>query len=795
MKLKQLNKDVTTYLQNIQNLRNSKTVPRRKDALMEITRCYQGEDSNFQEDLDDCNPQKVSDELAQWLLESWDNDACNDGPCEKIIPKSLPNKIDFTILKYKSGKQHAKNNLVTPEVGGNDNFHFVEAAIDSSNTEMQVENNAGYDFSIQSITKSKLVQLIVNSKKRKLNPSNSSNDRPNGESNLCGGIDPQENPKIKDSEIQANGSVSSIWKWSKNAKNMDQRQERAFQIMTATFVMEYYKEALQNSNLNMEKWGKSSQTEFTLNSLTPSDRVPFNRNWKHLRQMANSDDKAQLVMFLTGAGGSGKSEIITQVLKYAEQFCSNLNVPFDRYTIRVTALTGVAATSIFGETIHSAAHLKKSMENITREHINEWKSRTKLLIVDEISFMSISDLRRLDSRLVKLMGNEFGHLYGGCNIVFCGDFSQLEPVSKSDELLYCKTFESCRLWHNAINCFISLEGKWRFKDDPEWGNILTCLHDGNPTESDLHEINKRVVSPSTKLPSNLKYGTYQNCVRDTINTSLFEQVLSKHKNKEIICPGVIVVLCDDLKMKDSLGTYKPFAAEMKFWSSVGESDCKCGQGNGRMDPMLKLYNDIELRMTINADAARGQANGTRVNLQKVVLKSGQSPSILEVNGTKVNVVLAGQIDYILVKHKSTRNSTFKVAPISREFTAKYPLPIQYQATSKTKTRSEYLKVKALQLPLIVNNTTTGYKLQGVGLDSLFVSEWNNGARNWVYVMLSRVCTRNGLFLRTKIPTDPMLYAMSPELASMLAYLNSTVCCADFSLDDIPQCELVTSRNN
>ena len=109
MKLKQLNKDVTTYLQNIQNLRNSKTVPRRKDALMEITRCYQGEDSNFQEDLDDCNPQKVSDELAQWLLESWDNDACNDGPCEKKnIPKSLPNKIDSTIFEEQIWKATCK---------------------------------------------------------------------------------------------------------------------------------------------------------------------------------------------------------------------------------------------------------------------------------------------------------------------------------------------------------------------------------------------------------------------------------------------------------------------------------------------------------------------------------------------------------------------------------------------------------------------------------------------------------------------------------------------------------------
>ena len=111
---------------------------------------------------------------------------------------------------------------------------------------------------------------------------------------------------------------------------------------------------------------------------------------------------------------------------------------------------------------------------------------------------------------------------------------------------------------------------------------------------------------------------------------------------------------------------------------------------------------------------------------------------MKVNGTKVNVVWAEQIDCILVKHKGARNSISKVTSISRGFTAKYFLPIQYQTTSKITARSEYIKVKKLQLPLIDSNATTGYRLQGVGLNSLFVSEWNNGTRNWVYVMLSCV---------------------------------------------------------
>ena len=91
-------------------------------------------------------------------------------------------------------------------------------------------------------------------------------------------------------------------------------------------------------------------------------------------------------------------------------------------------------------------------------------------------------------------------------------------------------------------------------------------------------------------------------------------------------------------MKDPSGVYKPFTKEKKFWANVGESDCKCGQGQGRIDPVLKLYKNIPLMMTINTNVSKGQANGTRLTLKKVLLKQGQSPSIMEINGTKVNAV-------------------------------------------------------------------------------------------------------------------------------------------------------------
>ena len=64
----------------------------------------------------------------------------------------------------------------------------------------------------------------------------------------------------------------------------------------------------------------------------------------------------QLVMFLTGAGGSGKSEVIKEILIYCEEYCNQICVPFTDRIIVVTALTGVAAVLIKGETLRSATH-------------------------------------------------------------------------------------------------------------------------------------------------------------------------------------------------------------------------------------------------------------------------------------------------------------------------------------------------------------------------------------------------------------------------------------------------------
>ena len=70
-----------------------------------------------------------------------------------------------------------------------------------------------------------------------------------------------------------------------------------------------------------------------------------------------------------------------------------------------------------------------------------------------------------------------------------------------------------------------------------------------------------------------------------------------------------------------------------------------------------------------------------------------------------------------------------------------------------------------QLPINSNDATTGHKLQGMSKDVVIITSWPTGGlfKNWEYVVLSRVRTRNGLYLFEEIDMTKS-FKPSPELA-------------------------------
>jgi hypothetical protein len=131
-------------------------------------------------------------------------------------------------------------------------------------------------------------------------------------------------------------------------------------------------------------------------------------------------------VFLTGAAGSGKTHVLRQYIDYLKE---------NRIPAGITASTGIAATHIGGITIHSWAGIGIHDELGDREMHALLANRTarrrieraKALIIDEISMLHHFRLDLVDKALRLVRGSQ--DPFGGLQVVVCGDFFQLPPVS------------------------------------------------------------------------------------------------------------------------------------------------------------------------------------------------------------------------------------------------------------------------------------------------------------------------------------------------------------------------------
>jgi hypothetical protein len=114
--------------------------------------------------------------------------------------------------------------------------------------------------------------------------------------------------------------------------------------------------------------------------------------------------KDQLIMFLTGPAGAGKTTSIKLTQTFCEKFSLACSIPFDQYSFYFTAYTGAASSEYGGITTLSALQIKPMSNDITEasESTRSTLNKVKILIMDKISFMSVKDLQLISKRLQEL---------------------------------------------------------------------------------------------------------------------------------------------------------------------------------------------------------------------------------------------------------------------------------------------------------------------------------------------------------------------------------------------------------
>ncbi|BAR06525.1 PIF1 helicase domain protein [Scardovia inopinata] len=252
-------------------------------------------------------------------------------------------------------------------------------------------------------------------------------------------------------------------------------------------------------------------------------------------------------VFLTGAPGAGKTYVLNQFISQARS---------KGEIVAITASTGIAATHIDGQTIHSwsgigvdtvlTASVLKRIKTRRRRAIKD----TDILVIDEVSMIHawLFDMVDQVCRSIKRSDQPFG----GIQVILSGDLFQLPPVSRtransdpysmaepSPEFLAARqcyaqeglnpegfiTQALCWKRLNPVICYLTEQHR---QDAGELLSILTDIRLGQTTNDDILSLSSRVgLNPDS---SDLVHLFPFNRAADALNQSQLDRI---HQDEHI----------------------------------------------------------------------------------------------------------------------------------------------------------------------------------------------------------------------------------------------------------------------
>ncbi len=194
--------------------------------------------------------------------------------------------------------------------------------------------------------------------------------------------------------------------------------------------------------------------------------------------------------FVTGAAGSGKTHLLNEYIKYLRVHGA---------VIGITASTGIAATHMGGMTIHSWSGLgiRDTLTDYDLEAMEEkpylWKrfENAQVLIIDEVSMLHHFRLDLVEQITRSFKRNDKS--FGGMQVILCGDFFQLPPISRHGEEPAQFAYHS-PAWKNLDLKICYLEEQHR-QSDNDYLEVLNAIRDNTMTEKILDRLRARYKKP------------------------------------------------------------------------------------------------------------------------------------------------------------------------------------------------------------------------------------------------------------------------------------------------------------
>lgn len=407
-------------------------------------------------------------------------------------------------------------------------------------------------------------------------------------------------------------------------------------------------------------------------------------------------------IFISGPPGSGKSTVV-------EPFISVIQDVFPDLVVHKTAFTGLAATNINGQTLHSYARFASHSFYSYSEEMKD----TDILVIDEISMLPPYLFQLLDSKL-RVAKNRRNEPFGGIQLILMGDFLQLPPIKNreiEDPHTFCIETEA---WEKADITLCYMDKVHRAQD-PDLKKILVHMANDKITPEILDLLRARVNAP--KKPG-----------KNYIEIFTTNKKIDEHNTRELAkLPGTLKVFPPKFKMSELLTTIEKDyfqKQETLLKKNVIPLEVKVGA------PVFITSNMLVRSIPKNKLSQRFQP-GFSFDLTSQQVFNGQMGHVIDIGKYDVVVKVNGILDPVIIRPRMT--------PINRE--------------SKTKNMSgqtvRVSKVVGLMdsFPLKIGYATSIHKSQGRTYDAQVLDLTRTFSPGMGYVGISRVTSLDNLILK------------------------------------------------
>jgi ATP-dependent DNA helicase PIF1 len=388
-----------------------------------------------------------------------------------------------------------------------------------------------------------------------------------------------------------------------------------------------------------------------------------------------------------GPAGTGKSVTL-------QRLTDVLDARKIRYAL--TATTGAAAVNVGGTTVHSffkgCGLMKGTVEELVRKInyspvLRATIAQLELFVVEEISMMSAAFLDKIDGIFKAIRKSP--EPFGGCAVLFCGDFFQLPPVVDSASTGVYAFEAEC--WNTLRLYTVEMRTVFR-QTDPAFVSLLGRARVGQLNIDDVASLltrNNMPPQPSDDLEIQHTSLFPTNNGADKVNSRKLSELGDRDPSAVLYSFEAQVSVIPKQSLAEA-GVKELFRASQAV-------SCHAPS------PMtLELRTGAQVMLRANLDIRSSLANGSR------------------------GVVVGFTPEHGMPRVRFLNGSTRTILPHTFEF--KFPEG----------------KVQFVQFPLLLAWAMTIHKSQGCTLDAARISFSGLRTEGQAYVALSRVRTLAGL---------------------------------------------------